>query len=413
MRKLSKVSVLVTLAVALCLLVGLTSNVMAAPKKGKEEIIIGCHLPLSGGLASLGKERLWAYEAAVADVNAAGGIYVKEYDKKMPIKFICYDDETDPAKAAQVVERLIKREKVDFILGGEAGPYGVLPGAITAEKYKVLYHTTACVAEAWLEQNFKYSTLIWWNGDQGTEIAYPIFDELKAQGTPITKPALFLEDTYEGRVTDGQYRANAEKYGYKIEMTEFCIPGAKDYSAQILKAKAAGVDAIIMLATNTDCITILRQMKENDFNPKFYMGYRGTWSSEFYDAMGAKDAQYITTDAWWHEDLPYPGSKELGERYRKATGRFSTSLGGTYALSQVLFQAIENAGTLDTIAVRNQIVGHSFDTMNGPFTFDERGLAWMVLKGTQWQADGTQKLLYPKDLAGDNKPEVMVPWKER
>ena len=127
-----------------------------------------------------------------------------------------------------MVERLIKQKKVDFLLGGEAGPYGVIPGAITAEKYKVLYHTTACVAEAWLEQEFQYSTLVWWNGDQGTEIPYPIFDRLKEDGNPITKPALFLEDTYEGRVTNEQYRANAEKYGYKVEMTEFCIPGAKD-----------------------------------------------------------------------------------------------------------------------------------------------------------------------------------------
>lgn len=411
MRNLSRTSLVIAIAVALCLLMGMAGNVMAA--KQKDKIIIGCHLPLSGGLASLGKERLWAYEAAVADINATGGIYVKEYNKKLPIEFICYDDETDPAKAAQVVERLIKQKKVDFILGGEAGPYGVIPGAITAEKYKVLYHTTACVAEAWLEQEFQYSTLVWWNGDQGTEIPYPIFDRLKEDGNPITKPALFLEDTYEGRVTNEQYRANAEKYGYKIEMTEFCIPGAKDYSAQILKAKAAGVDAVIMLATNTDCITMLRQMKENDFNPKFYMGYRGTWSSEFYDAMGAKDSQYVVTDAWWHEDLPYPGSKELGERYRKDTGRTSTSLGGTYALCQVLFQAIENAGTLDSTAVRNAIAGHSFDTMNGTFSFDDRGLAYFTLKGTQWQADGSQKLLYPTDMEGASRPHVLTPWKER
>ena len=143
-------------------------------KKEKTEILIGTNLPLTGILAGAGIEQRWAYQTAVDDINKAGGIFVKEYGKKLPVRLIVADDASDPGKAAAGVERLIKQKKVDLLLGGFAAPFCVIPGCITAEKYRRYYHTSICLIPPWLEHKFKWSTLYFFDLEQACSVPYEI-----------------------------------------------------------------------------------------------------------------------------------------------------------------------------------------------------------------------------------------------
>ena len=87
--------------------------------------------------------------------------------------------------------------------------------------------------------------------------------------------------------------------------------GAKDFTTQILKCKEAGVDAIFIFADTAETVTILRQMKENKLSVKFFIGWKGTWPTEFYQAMG-KDSDYILTDGFWSKDYPFSGKQGTG-----------------------------------------------------------------------------------------------------
>lgn len=167
-------------------------------KEAKKEIVIGTNLPLTGILAMAGAEQQWAYQTAVNDVNKAGGVLVKEYGKKLPVRLIVADDESDPGKAAAAVERLIKLDKVDLLLGGFAAPFGVIPGCITAEKYKKYYHTTICLIPPWLEHKFKWSTLFFFDLVQACAVPFEIWNTLPKDQRP-QKPALIMEDTFDGR----------------------------------------------------------------------------------------------------------------------------------------------------------------------------------------------------------------------
>jgi branched-chain amino acid transport system substrate-binding protein len=73
---------LLGLVTLLALTLAFTSPAAAAAKKEKKEILIGTNLPLTGILSMVGIEQRWAYETAVADINKAGGVMVKEYGKK-------------------------------------------------------------------------------------------------------------------------------------------------------------------------------------------------------------------------------------------------------------------------------------------------------------------------------------------
>ncbi len=66
-----------------------------ASAQERKEILIGAPLSLSGILAMDGIEQQWAYEQSVNDINKTGGIFVKEFNKKLPIKLVVADDESD------------------------------------------------------------------------------------------------------------------------------------------------------------------------------------------------------------------------------------------------------------------------------------------------------------------------------
>src|SRR5512139_2792600 len=72
----------------------------AAPTKlpAKDKIVVGMSRPLSGWNAKIGDSAYRpVYETFIAEVNAAGGIFVEEYGKKLPIEPLIYDDKSDVA----------------------------------------------------------------------------------------------------------------------------------------------------------------------------------------------------------------------------------------------------------------------------------------------------------------------------
>jgi branched-chain amino acid transport system substrate-binding protein len=364
----------------------------------KEEILIGSHLPLSGGLAMAGAEQKWAYERAVEDVNKMGGIYVVEYGKKLPVRLIVMDDETNPGMAAAVVERLIKRTNVDLLLSGCTGAHGVIPGMITAEKNRTYYHGSVLWVSDFLKHNFKWCTMYFFDIAQGGALGFEVWNSLPKNQRP-KKPAVFEEDTFDGKQLGDLWVALAEKYGYRISLRESMgmMVGAKDFTSQILRAKKAGVDAILLMANTADTVTLVRQMKQHTFSVKFFHGWKGTWETEFYQTLG-KDADYIFCDGFWSEDYPFKGAKELGMRYFDEFGKRSVGIGMYYALCQILWQAIEKAGTLDGAKIRRAVLDNIFATVNGTVDYDKRGIALFPLAEFQWW-QGKQEIIYPLEYS--------------
>jgi len=387
--------------------------------KEKKEILIGASLPISGALAMASVEQKWAYEEAVADINKGGGIFVKEYKKKLPVRLVIVDDEGDPGKAASVVERLIKRTNVDerlikrtnvdFLLGGHTLVHDVLPGLITAEKYHKVYHTSFVWIPIWLEHNFKWGTMFFFDPADGATEPYKIWNTLPEDQRP-KKLGLLLEDSADGKIIGDLIAMSAEKFGYKIVVRESMGLGAKDFTTQVLKCKEAGVDAILLFSDPPECITLLRQMKENKYSVRFFVGWKATWPYEFYKAM-QKDAEYIMADGFWSSDFPFPGCEELGERYYKKYQKGSVSIGMLYALCQILFQAIEKAGTLDGAKVRQAILDNEFDTMMGKIKYNDKGIALFPQALFQWW-NGKLETLYPFEYT-KYKVKVAPPWDKR
>lgn len=352
---------------------------MAMANAGENEIVIGAPISLTGPLAGDGKEQKWAYEQAVADINAAGGLNVG--GKKLPVRLIVADDESSEGKVASALENLIKVQDVDVLLSTHSGPMNVA-GAIVAEKYKKFYMITTAFPFEWQPLKAKYSALFFFHPGPGAEVPFQIWEKLPAGEKP-KNPALVSEDSPDGKGFGGAFVAAAEKYGYTFAVNDPWAMNSTDNSALITKLKAANVDAMLVFGSPSDTITLIRQMKELGFSVPYFHGWKGTWTGEFHDALGP-DSDYVMTDGFWSSHYPFTGSKELGERFEKEFGKDSVTVGAFYANAQVLTRAIEKAGSTDAAKIHDAIFGQEFkDTVVGDLKFDEGGFALIPSVATQ------------------------------
>ena len=419
LKRLAPVLTLVVLAITVILVVtacgasgGTTSNTTNDQATGGFDggtITIGAVNSMTGPGAMMGSEQKWAYDTAVADINAAGGGTMNGKKYKVELKYA--DDQSDPSQAAAAMEQLIKVDGLKLILSTETTPVNQA-AATVAEKYKVFYMMTVAWAD-WIEK------------DKDQWVADYFFTPAIAAGVPFemvkTMPkgevpqkwGMFTEDNADGQGLAAGVEATAKANGYKWVYTAAATPGSKDYSASILKLKEAGVEALMAFCSPADAITFVKQMKEANYSPKFFFGWKGFWANELPAALGA-DANYLGHDGFWNMDLGYPGAKELGDKFAADhDGNTSVSIGLEYAAVQMLAEAITNANSTEPAAVRDAVWGHTFTgTVMGDVEYNANGIAIMQGIGNEW-IDQKRALIFPQVEGGSSSLEWFVPWSER
>ena len=120
-----------------------------------DSIKIGCTVALTGRFAANGIEVKDGYEIAVNHINQAGGLFVKEFGKKIPIQLLLYDDESEPTKAAARYEKLYTEDKVAAYLGSFSTVINTSLIAV-AEKNKVPIVVSHFAHLAPHRQGYKY-----------------------------------------------------------------------------------------------------------------------------------------------------------------------------------------------------------------------------------------------------------------
>jgi branched-chain amino acid transport system substrate-binding protein len=360
-------------------------------------IEIGSSIPLTGKFGSLGTQVKPGYQYAVDAVNAAGGVYVKEYDKKIPLRLTFYDDESDPTKAVSKLETLFADQKVVAYLGGAGSDMHAATAAI-AEKNKVPYLGVAFALWQIHQKGYKYlfSPFVK-SPDQGKDV-YIYLNAAIPEGQRPTKVAIFQEKTDWGIELGGLWRENAPKYGYQIVDYEEYAPGTKDYSGMILKAKAAGAEALFGMPTQPDGVAMFKQMSELGWAPKFSLIIRAPENVAWGQTLG-KVGDYVTIFPGWHNAVKFPGVTELNAKYEAEFKRPADLLTGpAYACVQILAAAIEKAGALDRDKIRDAIAATNMTTVIGPVSFNPDGTGKVLDPLVQWQ-DGKLVLVAPAEHA--------------
>ncbi len=333
----------------------------------------------------------------MSDINKKGGVYVKELGKRLPIKLIFADDKSLADQGAAAMERLIKMDKVDLAMSSNIIPVNIA-AATVCEKYKVYFAMTCTWLDQIEEQHFKWATDFFFTGISAAEVPFIIWKGLP-EAEKIKRPAMMMQDNMDGQGFGSAFKHWAKEYNVTFVYDEPYAPGTKDFSSQILKMKAEKVDGLLWFGSPTDGITFIRQAKDQQLKLRYIHGWMGFWTTEFINALG-KDANYIIHDGFWAETLPYPGAKEVGERFRKQFKKDSVSVGLYYANPQILAMAIERAGSIDSAKVRDTVFGGEFKgTTMGNIKFNEKGLCFTPSLALQWW-NGQRMPVYPPIKGG-------------
>jgi len=380
----------------------------APPTAEKTEIIVGAVNSLTGMNVMTANQQKWAYEQAVLDINEQGGVSVADLGKKLPMRLVFRDDKSTAAGGAEAMEKLVKLDKVDLVLSSNITPINIA-AATVAEKYKVYYSITSTWLDMLEAENFTWASDFFFSTVSASQPPFDIW-ALQPEAERPQRIWIMMEDNPDGQGFASGFRAHAENYGYTIALDEAYMPGTKDFSSSILKAKAADCDALLWLGSPPDSITLIRQIKEQNYDLKFIFGWKGMWPPEFYAALGA-DAEYIIHDGFWASSLPYPMCAELGQRFIDTFGMDSVNIGLYYANPQVLAQAIEAAGSIEGAKVRDVIFSGTFvatGTTMGDLDFNEKGLHLTPAFALQW-IDGQRVPVWP----AVNDLQWAPPWDER
>lgn len=375
-----------------------------------ETIKIGAVVPLTGRYAAGGGQVKAGYEIAVEDINKAGGIYIKEFGKNVPVELKLLDDESDPSKTVSRLETLNSSDKVWVYLGGFGSDLHAA-GAALADKNKVPYLGVAFALWDIHQKGYKYLFSPFHKSPDLARLTFDIVNGLPKEQRP-TKFAIFQEKTDWGVEMTNEWKKSAAGFGYQIAVLEEYAPGAKDFSDMILKAKSAGVDAVLSLPSPPDGIAIVKQMKELGYNPKYNLVFRAPDAVTWGQNLG-KDGDYVVIAPGWHNGLNYPGVKELNDKHQAKFNRPADMMvGPAYSAAQIAAEAIKKAGKLDKEAIRNAIAETNMTTVMGPISFRPDGTAVIQMLGVQW-LNGKQELVYPKDLATKPFAYPAKSWNER
>jgi branched-chain amino acid transport system substrate-binding protein len=226
------------------------------------------------------------------------------------------------------------------------------------------------------------------------------------------KVALILERTDWGKEMGSLWETQAKQNNYQIVASGEYAPGAKDFSDLILKAKSAGAEALLTLPSPPDGMTIIKQMKELDFNPKASVFIRASDPPVWSKNLG-KDGDYVLLSPGWHFAARYPKVAELNEAHQKLLKRPADPLvGPSYACIQILAEAVSRAGALDRDKVRDAIAATNMTTVVGPVRFRPDGTGEVTVFFQQW-LKGKQELIWPKEFATATFAYPATPFSQR
>jgi len=373
----------------------MTLGLLGFGSKGIAQTIkVGAVVPLTGRYAALGAQVRTGYEIGVEQINAAGGVTVG--GKKMPIELIILDDESDPTKTVARLETLATQGVVAYL--GGAGSDLHAAAASIGDKNRIPYLGIAFALNSIHKQGLRYLFSPFPKSPDLAKETFVLLDGSIPAAQRPTKVALFLERTDWGKEMGSAWESFAKQNGYQIVASAEYAPGAKDFSDLILKAKSAGADAVFALPSPPDGMTIVKQMKELDFNPKAVVFIRAADPPVWSQNLG-KDGDYFLLSPGWHFAARYPKVAEINDAHQKRLNRPADPLvGPAYACVQILAEAITRAGSLDREKIRDAIAATNMTTVVGPVRFRPDGTGEVKVFFQQW-LKGKQELVWPKDFA--------------
>jgi branched-chain amino acid transport system substrate-binding protein len=342
------------------------ATALAAGTAGAAEPIkIGYSIAKTGLFAQGAVSQINAYELWKDQVNAKGGLEIAGQGRR-PVEFVSYDDQSDPANAVRIYEKLITDNKVELLFSPYSTPvhFAIVP---VLERYKFpMVGSTAASAQL---RELKPGNIWFTTPSMPDRVAEAIADQMKAAGY---KTAAVIGNQLPFALEVKKFLLPAfQKDGIKVVAGSDYPPDIKDMIALLATVKKANPDAVIALTYPADSILYTTQARELGINAKLQVVLIGP-SIEFFRKMFGPVADGIVSMGDWDPYLKNtPLAKPFYDAYVKKFNAEPDYLDSVepYVACQIMEQAVAKAG-LDHDALRKAISTMNFDTIRGKVKFN-------------------------------------------
>ena len=357
----------------------LTAAPSIASAQSCDDLLLGAALSATGIYAANGANTKNGYEFAVKKINDAGGVHIGGKCFHFRVKY--YDDESTPARAAQLVERLIDQDGVKFILGPYSSPLtkAILP---VTEKYKAPVVQTEAASRSLFTQGYKYEFGIIATSDKYlTPVIDMAADRAKNENkspSSLKVAMIYQDDPFSLDVRQGVVDA-MKKYKMTALIDDRMPKDLNDLTAFLTKVKALRPDVLLVSGHEKGAATAARQMGE------LKVGVPVVAITHCESAKIAKDfpkvAEGVICPTQWAESLPtsdplFGSAADYNKEIKAAYPQYNVVPYQTAEASAGVYvwkDAFERAQSLDKEKVREALTKTDLQTLYGPIKFAADG----------------------------------------
>ena len=349
------------------------------------EIKLGTLYASSGRYASISMPVHYGLKLWIDQKNADGGVYVKAFDKKIPLKLIAYDDQSNTATAATLYNQLITQDKVDILIA-DSGSVLTSVAVPIARDHKMLLIDQTGTGAAFFTPDNPYIVLM---ADPVSSIwPKPLTDFLThdGPGLGIKRIAmLYATNDFTGTQANSIRKFITElNAGLEFVFDQGVPTETSNYTVLLNNIRAINPDAVLHLGYASNDIAFLRNVQDSGIKFKFLFSiYPGVETELLEKNLGGKALNYVFTYVT-SMDLAYKAEfgmslKEYSDAWHKKYADSHVEFGfnsiAGYTTGMVLEKALTVAASLDQLELRKAIFSLSgnLKTLDGTFELDATG----------------------------------------
>jgi len=219
----------------------------------EKELVLGTHLDLSGPVAVAMPPIRNGMQMRIDEVNEAGGVHGRK------IRLVTEDNASQPPQAVRAVDKLLRKDEIFAMLC----PFGSGPNVATVKKVVdagvicfAPYAASAMVRQAAGSSPLLFTTNLHYDTTTAAGVKWAIAN-LGSKKIGF----IYQEGPFGELVGKGVKAALAAK-GLTVAAEASYKVGDIDFSSQVARMKAAGVDLIVGATTTRETIAVSAEVKK-------------------------------------------------------------------------------------------------------------------------------------------------------
>jgi branched-chain amino acid transport system substrate-binding protein len=379
----------------------------AAAKVEGDTIILGAAVSLTGKYTTAGNHTKRGYDLAVKRINEMGGVKVGGKSYKLAVKY--YDDESTPARGAQLAERLIQQDGVKFMLGPYSSGLTKAIAPVT-EKYKVPMVEGNGASRSLFNKGYRYLFAVLSTSEQYLQEAINLSAQVAEQqgkSPSSLKVAIAVEnDPFSLDIRAG-ILDDTKRHGMNVVIDDKLPRELSDMSATLTKVKALKPDVLVVSGHSKGAALVTRQAAEMKANvPVVALTHCESAKVTDKEKFGSNAEGFLCATQWaptmTYKDKWFGSAADYAATFQKEYDYVPPYQAAESTASVLVYaHALEQAGSFDTEKVRDALAATDFQLFYGNVDFDETGkniAKPMVLRQIQ---NGEYKVVAPAKWASD------------